>query len=658
MSVRKIPAVLCLIVAVVSCSDGRYHLSSRGDDNASGSALRPLATLDGALERIREDRSSGRLSGKAEIVLAEGVYRISSPVLFGPADTNIAVVGKGSGRSIISGGVIVPEFREGESLWVSDLSGCGLCGVEFQQLYVDDVPAIIARTPDEGSFFITGKVSETPLGDMALQTMKLSGEMLEALDGVHSSPSDVRVSFLHSWNLTRRYVQSMEKADSLLSVVGIRMQPWNPLDRCSQCYFDNDRAFLDAPGEWFLDRDSAKLYYMPREGEDISSVRAVVPVTGSLIRIEGSSGARVHDVSFEGVSFEHGGHCMDRQGENPVQAASHTDAAVMVDYADNVRFEDCEIAFTGNNAIWFRTACRNSSVCGCSIHDLGIGGVKIGTRTIPEDEEALLTRFITVENNEVRSGSRVLETGAGVVLFHASDCRITHNDVSDFYYSGMSIGWQWGYGHSPSKRNTVSYNHIHNIGQGVLSDMGGIYTLGSSEGTEVSHNYIHDIRSFGYGGWGLYTDEGSTGILMTCNLVRNCKSSSFHQHYGKDNVITNNIFINGLDAQLEATRVEDHLSFTFSNNIVCYTEGLMYGIRWDEANSDVRDNLYWKYGDTVSFNGLPLAEWQQTTGKDYGSVIADPGFGDVPSGDFSIVDTDNVSLIRFRPFDWREAGRL
>lgn len=647
MFVKKLSAVLCLMAVLVSCSEGRYHISPRGSS---------LASLDDALERIREDRASGRVSGKVEIVLAEGEYPISSPVLFGPADTNIAIVGKGIGRSVISGGVALPGFREEDGIWVADLSGCGLDDAGFQQLYVDDVPAVLARTPDEGGFFITGKVTESPMGDMAEQTMELSGEMLEALSGISGRSEGVRVSFLHSWNLTRRYVDSISREDSLLSVTGCSMHTWNPLDRCSQCYFDNDRSFLDAAGEWYLDRDSARLYYMPREGEDISTARAVVPVAGSLVRIEGESGAPVRDISFKGVSFKYGGHRMGRRGEDPKQAASHTDAAVMVDFAENVSFEGCEVACVGGNGIWLRTACRNSSVCGCSIHDLGIGGVKIGDIYIPEDEDALLTRFITIDDNVIRSGSRVLETGTGVLLFQASDCRITHNDVSDFYYSGMSIGWNWGYGHSPSKRNTVSYNHIHNIGQGVLSDMGGIYVLGRSEGTEICHNYIHDVRSFGYGGWGLYTDEGSTGILMSDNLVCNCKSSSFHQHYGQDNVIRNNIFLNGKDAQLEATRVEDHLSFTFCNNIVCYTEGMMYGIKWNEVNFDSHDNLYWKYGDTVSFNGLTLEEWQRTTGKDCGSVIADPGFRDIGSGDFTILNTDNTALIAFRPFDWKEAG--
>ena len=153
--------------------------------------------------------------------------------------------------------------------------------------------------------------------------------------------------------------------------------------------------------------------------------------------------------------------------------------------------------------------------------------------------------------------------------------------------------------------------------------------MGLSEGTSVSHNRVHHIYSLYYGGWGLYTDEGSTGITIENNLVYRCKSGGFHQHYGRDNVVRNNIFGGQIRTQLEATRVEEHLSFTFTNNIVYYDSGVLGGINWEKVGHRSDYNCYFDARQLpVKFGDISFESWQ-AQGQDKHSVIADPCFADV-----------------------------
>jgi hypothetical protein len=53
-----------------------------------------------------------------------------------------------------------------------------------------------------------------------------------------------------------------------------------------------------------------------------------------------------------------------------------------------------------------------------------------------------------------------------------------HNEIRDLFYTAISVGWTWGYAPNLCDDNRIEYNHLHDIGKAMLSDMGAIYTLG------------------------------------------------------------------------------------------------------------------------------------------------------------------------------------
>ena len=138
--------------------------------------------------------------------------------------------------------------------------------------------------------------------------------------------------------------------------------------------------------------------------------------------------------------------------------------------------------------------------------------------------------------------------------------------------------------------------------------------------------------------------------------MHHTKTGGFHQHYGRENTIRNNVFAFSKMYQVQATRVEDHRSFSFTNNIVIYDEGILFKGPWTKMDVELDRNLYWNVSGDVDFAGADLKAWQKN-GLDEHSILADPGFKDAYSGDFKFSKLRSIKKINFKPFDYSKYGR-
>ncbi len=409
-----------------------------------------------------------------------------------------------------------------------------------------------------------------------------------------------------------------------------------------------------------FDGKTGVLTYYPRPGEDISAARFVAPVAQELLVITGdaAAGRYVEHLRFEGISFQHTGWIMPPAAKVDGQAnAGLLHATVRAVSMRNCLFQGCEIAHTGSYGLWLQNGCTDNRIVQCHIHDLAAGGVRLGQMGLPKQQELQAQRN-EIYNCFISDGGNVYHAGVGVWIGKSSHNKVHHCEISDFFYTGVSVGWSWGYQPTTAHHNLIEYNHIHHLGFGQLSDMGGIYHLGRAPGTQLRYNHIHDVLSYSYGGWGLYTDEGSSNVLMENNVVYRVKDGSFHQHYGRENIVRNNVLaLSAQRGQIIRSREEKHSSFTIEGNIIFGVKTPPLGGNWSNGNYTLRRNLYWNTDpSTLKFpGGLSLAAWRKK-GHDAGSIAADPGFVNPAAGDFSLQPGSPAEKIGFKPIDISTAG--
>jgi hypothetical protein len=448
-------------------------------------------------------------------------------------------------------------------------------------------------------------------------------------------------------------------------------------------YAEGAFEFLEEPGEWYLDRTAGRLYYLPRAGEKLDDTAAIAPVLAQVVRLEGrpEAGEFVDDVEFRGLTFAHTEWCFPESGNDVKvviwpeprpdvggfgQAAVGVPGAVWGEGVRRCVFERCAFGPLGNYGLELGRGCQENRIIRCSFTNLGAGAIKLGETAI-RDRPAEQSRANTVEGCRISDGGKMFHSAVGVWIGQSSDNIIRHNDIGDLFYTGISIGWTWGYGKSLAGGNRVELNEVHHIGVKsdgdgpILSDMGGIYTLGKQPGTVILNNRWHDIAGLRYGGWGIYFDEGSSGIVAASNVVWRTTHGGFHQHYGETNIVFNNIFAFGRDAQLQRTRAEPHTSFSFETNIVYFDSGNLLAGDWSGGQFEMDGNVYFdaRAGagpNTLRFGSDTLDQWR-ARGHDQNSIVADPLLVVTRENYVQLQTNSPAFKMGFHPIDTSQAGR-
>lgn len=624
------------------------YVDPLGDDDNDGMSPKnvlsgggPLASPAAALRLLSNTNS---LSTRV-VLLAPGVYELSETLRFTGANSGSVsspVIWRGMGPGVIfSGGCQLSGWQIGHHRglpsWTLVLPEVAQGLWNFTQLWASGNRRPRPRLPKSGYFRFTGTAGH---GDSGFR-WHAGPRRAEFRQGdLHhfEQLAEIRLITVQLWmdchHVLTNVDEDLHEVDfktasisSLIDESGLGARYW----------LENVYESLCTPGEWYLNRLTGQLTYLPMPGEDPSSAKIVAPRLDCLLDIMPNDEAPVGHLTFENVTFAHQEWARSPDNPGAVQAASDVPGALRVSRSDHVDFRNCTFTHVAGYALQIANGSQCVTVAGCKFHDLGGGGVRVDHEVhlqtdpalgmeVKPDPRWLRRSNTTIHDSLIFDAGKIFRGSAGIWIGNAGGCRIFRNELYNLSWVGISSGWSWGYGPTRTVGNRIELNHIHHLNlDRLFSDLAGIYTLGSHPGGRICCNHIHHIARFHYSGSGIYTDEGSSHMVINGNLIHDTEGHPFFINYARFLTISDNHFISCSREAIYPGKVELTFGNLFTHNLIEWAQGeLSSNIPWLPHAVLAVDNQLWP-GDArqVSWPRGSLAA-EQSAGQWLNTTIAQP----------------------------------
>jgi hypothetical protein len=581
------PLILASLVAAVAvagpcarAAPAEIWVAPGGADAAVGTREAPVATVRMALRKAREMRrlKDPVVADGVRVIVRGGTYRLEEPLLVRPEDSGApdapTIIEAAAGEQpVFSGGAPVegwrplegtlpglPEAARGK-VWVSAVPRRGGRVLEFRQLWVGDAKAVRAREPDGDEMV---RLLDWDRAREEAWVPADAGAALRSLDGVEM--------IVHQqWEIAVLRLRAREvvgdRARVMFHAPESRIQfehPWpQPVinkekpERTSAFFLVNALEFLDQPGEWFQEAPGGRVFYWPREGEDLTRAAVTAPAIETLVEVAGTLDRPVEHIVFRGLGFAHSTWLRpSHEGHVPHQAGmwmtdayglkpkgtpdwrsldnqawvGRAAAAVRVSGAVGIAFEQCRFAHTAMSALDIVSGTRLTRVEACEFRDIGGNGIQMGSYgeggfeihlpNDPTDERVVCTRERIADNRFVDTANE----DWGCVPISVGTARavtIEHNEIVSTSYTGISVGWGWTRTPHAAQDHRVHANRIRAFAT-RMADCAGIYLVAAQPGSVVSENaidepivgrWVHDPEHWGF----VYLDEGSSFTTVRDN---------------------------------------------------------------------------------------------------------------------------------------------
>lgn len=554
---------------------GDIWVSPTGNDNNKGTREAPFQTIEKAVKQAREWRRlhNPEANGGIYIHLTEGVYFQEKTLFLRPEDSGTAqspTVIESEGRALISGGLQVTGWKPladvdsrladsvRNKIWIAEAPRIGNRHLEFRQMWVN------GKKAQRASQFADGVMERMLNFNPQEQTITIPTPKVKGLEDASSLEMIVH----QRWAIAILRVRSMEaRGDSTI----VRFHepeshlefahPWpQPViggekGNSSFCLV-NDLALLDEPGEWYQEYPSGRIYYYPRENEDMSQATVIAPALEKLVMVDGSLERPIQYIQFRNVHFEHAawnrpsyeGHVTLQGGFRLLDAyklavpglpekaslenqawIARPEAAITVKGSNHIDFDGCVFQHMGATGLDYEWAVSDSKVSSCRFTDIGGSALLIGA--FPDGGFETHVPFKPVNMEELCSDIQIQDNlitevtnedwgCVGIGAGYVKDITISHNEVSYVNYSGICVGWGWTLLESGMRNNRIEANYVHHFAQ-RLYDAGGLYTLSYQPGSVMRNNRIEYLVDAPYAtndrAFYIYFDEATDGYTVENN---------------------------------------------------------------------------------------------------------------------------------------------
>lgn len=444
-----------------------------------------------------------------EMVLKDDINIIDATLVLKKTSVPIIIRAKNGTSVITSGDIINDWYQKGDTLIIPMYTQCRKFVINGE-----DIPLANTFTPNESMKKIL-KIKK--IDDYNYKAELSRDEIVKMEVGCDL--------FLYTrWHCYKLQVTEIDLQTNTVSLNTNGKKAIYATDNDVRYAIYNSRHVMQ-PGS-FCWKDGY-IYYLRKDSDDYSKIHFSIPTVSTLVKV-----LECKNITFQHVSFENA--VMDEWYYQEIQGSALCSKAVLVEYSSEINFKDCEFHNNMGYSLAIGNHSSNCKVSGCRFNGLQGGGIILGM------EGGDSTHDIIIDDNLIRGYGSINVCCEGILSQRANHVTITNNTICDGYYTGVSLGWTWGYDTSYSYNNYIARNHIHHLMKGILDDGGGIYTLGIQNGTIIENNYIHDIYPDKEMGCLIYLDEGSSELMVRNNICFSSKRG-ISESYGKNNIIEKNI---------------------------------------------------------------------------------------------------------------------